>query len=59
MLKKVKEIDAYEVSCDQCSTGHDEVEAKDWNDALRQIKEMGWTNNRRDGEYQQTCPDCQ
>jgi hypothetical protein len=59
MIKKVKEIDAYEVSCDKCSTGYEEVEAEDWHDALRQIKEMGWKNNKINGEWRQVCPDCQ
>lgn len=48
----------YEVSCDECSTGSEEFEARSWNHLLYLMKKERWTYEKVDGDWIHACPEC-
>lgn len=49
----------FDVSCDTCSTGEMRIEANDFMEVVRDIKETGWTILKNaNGEWEHRCPDC-
>jgi hypothetical protein len=49
----------WEATCDRCSNGNTEVEADDFREAVRILKEEGWSvYKNEDDEWTHACIDC-
>lgn len=46
------------VSCDTCSDAHD-LDAENFQEAVDEVKEAGWTITKVDGEWTHICGACQ
>lgn len=53
-----KNFDRYEISCDYCSTGSEEISTDYKSEAINQIKEDGWRIVKINNEFRHKCPDC-
>jgi hypothetical protein len=50
--------DDYTIFCDACSTGTAQIDAIDWHDMIRQLKEKGWKITKEGATWEHTCPNC-
>lgn len=48
----------WDVSCDKCSVGEERLEADDFYDVVKQIKEIGWKIIKKKDEWYHYCPSC-
>lgn len=53
-----KQCGLYCLICDICGEEEDE-QFFDFHEAVEHKKSNGWKSQKRDGEWQDVCPDCQ
>ncbi len=53
-----KDIGSYSLSCDVCGEEAPEI-FDDFYDAVEYKKQYGWKSQKRKGEWEDICPECQ
>ena len=52
-----REWDGFTLTCDIC--GHEIKPFDSFQEAVQYKKDEGWRSQKRDGEWEDICPDCQ
>ena len=58
MIVKNKKTGLWDVTCDECSTEFDEIEADDFRDVVKILKKKHWDLLKIEDEWEHLCPMC-
>ena len=58
MIQRRKGSDLWDVSCDSCSTGCEEILAETFRECVDEMKRLGWLIVSIRGDWEHYCGDC-